>query len=246
MAVGDHVVGSLLRFCGTCAVCRDGRTYQCPNTDATQRNAGEPPRLSRDGQPVTPVFGTAAFAEYTIVHESQLARVPEALPFPQGVGLGCGLGLGGAIGSLLGGQLSDRWSNRNAFIWIPVIGSVLAFPFYAIVLLWPSAGAALIFLIVPVAAKSLWYGPVYAAVQRLNQPRSRATALAIFLFILNAFGLGAGPLLIGLLSDALARTLGSAEGLRWALIILSGVSLLSAACFYAARERSSEPDETFR
>ncbi|MEL7683145.1 hypothetical protein AAG594_02320 [Citromicrobium bathyomarinum] len=48
---------------------------------------------------MTDVFGTAAFAEYALVHESQLARVPKELPFPQASLLGCGCvaGAGAAI-----------------------------------------------------------------------------------------------------------------------------------------------------
>ena len=61
--------------------------------------SGRAQRLTRDGKPVTDVFGTAAFAEYALVHESQLARVPKELPFPQASLLGCGCvtGAGAAI-----------------------------------------------------------------------------------------------------------------------------------------------------
>ncbi|MEH0295496.1 Zn-dependent alcohol dehydrogenase [Agrobacterium sp. CCNWLW155] len=89
-AVGDHVVGSLVQYCGHCEACLDGRTYQCAHPEETQRAPTEPPRLTRDGGPVTSVFGTAAFAEYTLVHENQLAKVPKQLPFPQASILGCG------------------------------------------------------------------------------------------------------------------------------------------------------------
>jgi len=98
-AVGDHVVGSLIQYCGQCKACLAGKTYQCAHPEATLRTPEEPQRLSRDGQPLTPVFGTAAFAEYALVHENQLAKVPKALPFPQASILGCGCitGIGAAI-----------------------------------------------------------------------------------------------------------------------------------------------------
>ncbi|MBH1449360.1 Zn-dependent alcohol dehydrogenase [Stenotrophomonas maltophilia] len=98
-AVGDHVVGSLIQYCGHCEACLDGRTYQCAHPEETLRGAGESQRLTRDGQPVTPMFGTAAFAEYALVHENQLAKVPKALPFAQASILGCGCvtGAGAAI-----------------------------------------------------------------------------------------------------------------------------------------------------
>ena len=97
--VGDHVVGSLIQYCGHCEACLDGRTYQCAHPEETLRATTDGQRLTRAGQPVTAVFGTAAFAELALVHENQLARVPEALPFPQASILGCGCvtGAGAAI-----------------------------------------------------------------------------------------------------------------------------------------------------
>lgn len=88
--VGDHVVGSLIQYCGHCEACLDGRTYQCEHPQETMRGRNDPPRLTRDGKPVFPVFGTAAFAEFALVHENQLAKVPDAIPFPQASILGCG------------------------------------------------------------------------------------------------------------------------------------------------------------
>jgi len=98
-SVGDHVVASLIQYCGHCEACLDGRTYQCAHPNETLRPAEDDPRLTRNGQPLTPVFGTAAFAEYSLVHENQLAKVPDELPFPQAAILGCGCvtGAGAAI-----------------------------------------------------------------------------------------------------------------------------------------------------
>nr|ELR5214889.1 Zn-dependent alcohol dehydrogenase [Providencia rettgeri] len=98
-AIGDHVVGSLVQYCGHCEACLDGRTYQCEHPEETMRGAGEGQRLTLNGEPVLPMFGTAAFAEFTLVHENQLAKVPKELPFPQASVLGCGCvtGAGAAI-----------------------------------------------------------------------------------------------------------------------------------------------------
>lgn len=148
-----------------------------------------------------------------------------------GLALGLGLGIGGALGSFCGGELADRWRHPHAQVLIPAIGSLLAVPLYLLVLLLPSTGAALLLLALPVFMKSLWYGPVYATVQRIAHPRSRATAMAIFLLILNAVGLGLGPLTIGLISDWLAPTWGAGPALRGSLIAVSSVSVVSAACF---------------
>ncbi|MCP3732784.1 Zn-dependent alcohol dehydrogenase [Sphingomonas sp. MG17] len=98
-AVGDHVVGSLLQFCGHCTDCLSGRTYQCSHPEETRRGAHDEARLTREGAPVTQGFGMGAFAELSLVHENQLANVPKELPFPQASILGCGTvtGAGAAI-----------------------------------------------------------------------------------------------------------------------------------------------------
>ena len=63
---------------------------------------------------------------------------------------------------------------------------------------------------------------------------SRATASAILFFILNIFGLGAGPWSVGFLSDYLEPSLG-VESLRYAMLYLIPVSLsLSGLCFFFA------------
>ncbi|WP_321490214.1 MFS transporter [uncultured Hyphomonas sp.] len=172
-------------------------------------------------------------------HSDGLAGLAEQLGLPGptallGIALGIILGLGGAIGTLIGGQVGRRWKSTRAYVLVPAIGSLAAAPFYVIAFLLPGAGMAMVLLIVPTILKSLWYGPVYASIQGVCHPRSRATAIAIFLFLLNAIGLGLGPLSVGIGSDFLSARLGEAEGLRWAMIVVSAVSALSAFCFLKA------------
>ena len=99
-SVGDHVVGSLIQFCGHCRACIGGRTYQCTRPEETLRDdPNHMHRLTRDGEGVAQGFGTGAFAERALVHENQLALVPKELPFAQASLLGCGTitGAGAAI-----------------------------------------------------------------------------------------------------------------------------------------------------
>lgn len=100
-AIGDHVVGSLIQFCGHCQTCLSGRTYQCENPSETLRPSADGQRVTRDsdGSPVHPAWGTGGFAEQALVHENQLVKVPAELPFAQASLLGCGVitGAGAAI-----------------------------------------------------------------------------------------------------------------------------------------------------
>lgn len=88
--IGDHVVASLIQFCGHCFPCRDGRTYQCAQPQETVRGADAAPRLTLDGKPLVQAFGTGGFAEKTLVHQNQLVGVPPEMPFPQAALLACG------------------------------------------------------------------------------------------------------------------------------------------------------------
>lgn len=88
-AIGDHVVGSLIQSCGHCRSCRAGRTYQCERPNETLRAEQDGQRLTRGGEPVTTGWGTSGFAEKTLVHENQLVKVPDELPFAQASLLGC-------------------------------------------------------------------------------------------------------------------------------------------------------------
>ena len=98
--VGDHVVACLIRACGHCLACEAGRGYRCTNRNELLRTPDEPAKLTTvDGTPVTPAFGTAGFAERTLVDERQLAVLPKEMPFAQAAVLGCAVATG--IGSAL-------------------------------------------------------------------------------------------------------------------------------------------------
>lgn len=91
-AVGDHVVGCLIQFCGRCVPCLSGHTHACLHPEATLRGPDQPARLCcSGGQPVEQGFGLGGFAAQVLTHESQLAVVPKALPFEQAAVLGCGM-----------------------------------------------------------------------------------------------------------------------------------------------------------
>ena len=53
--------------------------------------------------------------------------------------------------------------------------------------------------------------------------------------IAAVFGMGLGPLTVGLLSDRFAVTLGEGPGLRMAMAVCSAAGLVSAGCFMMAR-----------
>jgi S-(hydroxymethyl)glutathione dehydrogenase / alcohol dehydrogenase len=96
--VGDHVVGSLVQSCGSCARCQSGRSFQCLHPEATLRRPGEAPRLNRQGVALFQGMGLGGFAERALIHENQLALLPKEMPFAPAALLGCGVVTGaGAV-----------------------------------------------------------------------------------------------------------------------------------------------------
>lgn len=91
LKVGDPVVAALVRYCGECERCLSGQSYYCRHVDATLRAENDAPRLSMGNQGLTQAFGLGGFAEQALIHENQLARIPEGIPFQVAALLGCGV-----------------------------------------------------------------------------------------------------------------------------------------------------------
>jgi hypothetical protein len=54
--------------------------------------------------------------------------------------------------------------------------------------------------------------------------------------VLNLIGLGCGPLVVGIISDALKPSLGN-EALRWAMSIVIVVGIASSILFFIAAKK---------
>ncbi len=95
-APGDHVVISLIRSCGQCFFCMQGSPFLCETTFPLHR---ENRIHNREGQPILAALKTGAFAEYAIVHESQVVKVPDTMPWESASLLACGVitGLGAVV-----------------------------------------------------------------------------------------------------------------------------------------------------
>jgi len=97
VAPGDHVIGCLSVFCGTCEYCVAGRPNLCDGA-ATTRRPDEPPRLAQDGQPIAQFAHLSAFAERMLVHENALVRIRTDVPLDRVALIGCGVTTGlGAV-----------------------------------------------------------------------------------------------------------------------------------------------------
>lgn len=88
VAVGDHVVVTLIRSCGHCHGCTMGMPVTCDATFPLDENT---PMHDAAGAPLVHGMRTGAFAEATVVHESQVVRIPVELPMDIASLLACGV-----------------------------------------------------------------------------------------------------------------------------------------------------------
>jgi S-(hydroxymethyl)glutathione dehydrogenase/alcohol dehydrogenase len=98
VAPGDHVIGCLSAFCGNCDFCLAGQPNLCGGA-ATVRSPDQPPRLSKDGEPIHQFAHLSSFAEEMLCHENALVKIREDMPLEQAALIGCGVttGLGAAL-----------------------------------------------------------------------------------------------------------------------------------------------------
>ena len=146
--------------------------------------------------------------------------------------------VGGIAGTWFGGSLADRFGagNRGAYVLIPAIAFVATVPFYIIAIMSPSLTATFFALLVPTALGLAWLGPVLSAIQHVVPSNMRATASAIFLFINNLIGIGAGTVAIGIISDSLQTQFGE-DSLKYAILAGTGFYLIAALLFFLSARR---------
>ena len=95
---GDRVVISLLRSCGDCFYCKRQQWSQCEYHFETD----EPQRLQlSNGMSVRRGLGTGCFAEYAVVHKSQVVKIPNDMNIASASLLTCGVitGYGSVVNS---------------------------------------------------------------------------------------------------------------------------------------------------
>jgi len=135
-------------------------------------------------------------------------------------------GLAAILGMVVGGVAADRLAARNPQWPIRIaLGSLcLAIPAVLALYLTTSPGWGFAYAALMGFCLSAPGGPLFALVQGLVPNEYRATAAATSALCAAFIGLGAGPLIIGVVSDSLTPSLG-AQSLRYALLLTVGVVL---------------------
>lgn len=150
------------------------------------------------------------------------------------------------LGIYLGGRYADRLGARDPrwYLWVPAAGQTLGVPILVAFLLWPESDrvvlpafmarlgvadipVAFMFSVVGSVFSTFFTAPFLASIQNIAKLRMRAMAAAISTAVSSFVGLCAGPLLVGMVSDAFQSSFGS-DSLRYSLLVPTLAPLLSA------------------
>jgi sugar phosphate permease len=95
----------------------------------------------------------------------------------------------GLVSTLLGGVIADRLRSRFAgsYFWVSGIGMLIACPFFIVTLYIPFP-AAWIAMFLAIFFLFLNTGPSNTALANVSLPAVRATAFAVNIFVVHAFG----------------------------------------------------------
>lgn len=186
-------------------------------------------------------FATTSLAGSSVMVwlPSYFARAFTLSPMHIGLGLGLCIGVATAIGSVVGGQMAVRNAHR-ARSWgakFSALVTVVVMPFYLgsfyATSHWVAFGC--LFLAFMLAGNIL--GPVFSTLQDLVALEARATAVAVVALVGVLIGQSMGPLLVGLISDALQVNGGGADGLRTAMTCMALINFLTIVAFWALGRR---------
>jgi predicted MFS family arabinose efflux permease len=151
-------------------------------------------------------------------------------PGEVGMTLGVSVGILGMAGTWLGGWLGDRYGSKDPrhYLTASIIGGLITVPVLIIGYTTNSPSVAVVMLAIPAFMTGLGFGPTFATIQGLVRPQSRAMAMSLKLLVQALVGLGLGPFLFGMLSDAL-KPIAGADSVAW--VLLCGVPLMLVGAF---------------
>ena len=145
------------------------------------------------------IYGVISFQAPLLQRSHGLSVEQAALQF------GLPIAVAGCFGTVFCGWLVEKLTSRyfSAVAWIPAIGAIVAAPCYLIAFHSSSLAQVRVFWLLASFCHYATIGSQYAIGQGVVSSRSRATAIAVLLFIVSGLGGSAGPYLLGVMSDAL-------------------------------------------
>ncbi len=126
------------------------------------------------------------------------------------------LGLVGLFGLTIGGILGDRlrtW-RPNGRLLLTAVGCLAAAPCVYLALDQPKGNVAMyaVLMSAMTVLTFIYYATVYSAIQDVVEPRLRGSAVALYFFAMYVLGASFGPVVVGTLSDRMAKAAMHAAG----------------------------------
>lgn len=181
--------------------------------------------------------GFQAFGNYGVGNflPSFLQRVHNLDIATASIVLGLSTGIGGGVGTFMGGYLADRFRERDMrwYLWVPILAGFLGILVNVVMFFSSNLAMVLTATFLSGALTAVYLGPAIAVSHSLVNAKMRAFTSAILFFVLNLIGLGFGPLVIGMVSDALIPQFGDLS-LRWAFCTVFVTTMIALSFLYLA------------
>ena len=174
-------------------------------------------------------------------------------------------GVAAFLGTLVGGPLGDLLARRDVryLLMVSSLGFLIAAPCWIAAFFSPNLAGFLVCAAFAQILAAVYVGPTFGVLHNMVETRMRATAVAIVFVCTSLLGIGAGPAVMGKISDVAAEIYfdgnygglcssamdmaraacrdASFEGLRFALAV-GGLLHLVPAFFYFRASRTTKQD----
>ncbi|NBW81109.1 MFS transporter [bacterium] len=173
------------------------------------------------------VFYTFAMGAFSFWGPTFLTRVHHLDTEKASGFFGPTLVVGGVFGTLLGGRLATAWQKKSpaGYARLLYLSVALAIPFSFFAFLTSDATTAMVSMAIALIFLFLSTGPINTVLVEAVPVNTRASAMAISIFLIHALGDLWSPELVGRTADAF-------ENLRYGMLILPSAFIL-ATLFWA-------------
>lgn len=180
---------------------------------------------------------SSSFAGYSILSwgPSFYVRVHGMTTVQVGAYMGIAVAAGFFLANMLSGFLADRLSGGELSNYMKVagIGPCLALPAAYVFVLADSFTVSIIALFFANLLMTVWLAPTIAVAMSLSPPRNRGIVSALIGFATTLVGMGAGPLVVGMMNDIFAPRYGDLA-IRYSLsLVIISLLLCGLLCFAA-------------
>lgn len=183
------------------------------------------PLLAAASLEMVMTYGLTAWAPFYAVtrYHLPLARV--------GAEMGVIAAATGLMGTFLGGALADlaRRHSPRGRLYVSLFGQMAPVPLVPVMLHASTLEAMMAWWMIVGTTTTMWFAGTAAATQDLVLPRMRGTAAATHTLCMTMIGLGLGPYLAGLISDATGSLFDGIVGVYCAAPLIAACMLTAIA-----------------